>query len=872
MKHSSILALLFCLAVWHVSAQERIDLSGQWILLDTSDVKVNRPVFLPGTLDMAGIGTPSSLPVKMGREQLQHLTRKVAFVGKATYARKIVIPKTIAGQPLVLTFERVLWTSRLAVDGQDVGQKQESLVAPHVFHLPAGLKAGQHTLQLTVDNRQQYDISYMLMAHAYTDETQTRWNGVLGQMTLETYTLSKRAKPKYWVDGKRVKARRNEEGQWTPILPDTLSRWDEFSPNLHTLVIKNGNRITTRRFGVRELSTKGGHLWVNGRKTFLRGTLECCIFPLTGTPPTDNAGWKKVFATARQWGLNHMRFHSYCPPDAAFRVADSLGFYLQVELPVWSLKIGSDTATNRFLRQEYDRIIENYGHHPSLCFISCGNELQPDFKFLNDLVSYMKKHDPSRLYTTSSFTFEKGHGQRPEPEDQFFVTQWTDSGWVRGQGVFDSEPPTFDKNYQAALGNVHVPFISHEVGQYAVYPKLSEIGKYTGVLDPLNLKAIRSDLQQKGLLDDSESWTRTSGRLAYLLYKEEVERALKTPGQSGFQLLGLQDFPGQSTALVGLVDAFWDNKGACTPEEFRQACAPVTPLANFKKAVYTNDETFTAQLMLANYGSSSLQGKKMIWTLGNYNDSMLVSSADHGLTSVGNISVPLSSILKATCLTLTASIEGSPWHNSWQIWVYPKKIGKIAMADHVLVTDNISAALNALQQGRDVLLSPRPEQINGIEGKFVPVFWSPVHFPKQAGTMGILCNPQSPALAAFPTEEHSNWQWWRLVKQAKVMVVDSLKLSPSDAIIKGIDNFANNRRLAYAFEGKVGRGRLLLTSMNLLAKTQYPEARQMIFSLVQYMCSKNFMPRTELPLEAISSLLCKTSHIDATDAMSIYHK
>ena len=194
------------------------------------------------------------------------------------------------------------------------------------------------------------------------------------------------------------------------------------------------------------------------------------------------------------------------------------------------------------------------------------------------------------------------------------------------------------------------------------------------------------------------------------------------------------------------------------------------------------------------------------------------------------------------------------------------------MADHVLVTDNISAALNALQQGRDVLLSPRPEQINGIEGKFVPVFWSPVHFPKQAGTMGILCNPQSPALTAFPTEAHSNWQWWRLVKQAKVMVIDSLKLSPSDAIIKGIDNFANNRRLAYAFEGKVGRGRLLLTSMNLLAKTQYPEARQMIFSLVQYMCSKNFMPRTELPLEAISSLLCKTSHIDATDAMSIYHK
>lgn len=126
-------------------------------------------------------------------------------------------------------------------------------------------------------------------------------------------------------------------------------------------------------FGCRTLSTDNGSLYVNDRKTFLRGTLECCIFPLTGTPPTDTEGWTKVFTTAKDWGLNHLRFHSYCPPEAAFHVADSLGFYFQVELPVWTTDLGDDKSVYQFMRDEFDRISGYYGNHPSLCLVSCGN-------------------------------------------------------------------------------------------------------------------------------------------------------------------------------------------------------------------------------------------------------------------------------------------------------------------------------------------------------------------------------------------------------------------------------------------------------------------------------------------------------------------
>ena len=92
MLYKLIFAIILCLSTSHVFAQDQIDLSGQWMLTDTSGVRVNRPVSLPGTLDMAGIGTPSSLPLQMGREQLRHLTRKVSFVGKATYTRRVDIP------------------------------------------------------------------------------------------------------------------------------------------------------------------------------------------------------------------------------------------------------------------------------------------------------------------------------------------------------------------------------------------------------------------------------------------------------------------------------------------------------------------------------------------------------------------------------------------------------------------------------------------------------------------------------------------------------------------------------------------------------------------------------------------------------------
>ena len=398
-----------------------------------------------------------------------------------------------------------------------------------------------------------------------------------------------------------------------------IKHWDEFNPALYKLnaALKSadGNNAATTSFGFRTINNSGASLQINNRPLFLRGTLECNIFPKQGHAPMEKNEWLKVFQTAKSYGLNHLRFHSWCPPAAAFEVADELGFYLQVELPVWSLKIGKDKSADDFLRDEAKRIIKYYGSHPSFCLLSMGNEMQGNMQWLSDEVMALKAIDKRRLYTNTTFTFKEGYGKWPVAADDYFVTQYTKKGWVRGQGIFDTDVPSFNKDYTAAVDSLPVPLIIHEVGQYAVYPNMREIEKYTGVLKATNFIAVKNDLVKKNLLPLADDFTKASGKLAVLLYKEEIERALKTRGASGFQLLDLHDFPGQGTALVGILDAFWESKGLITPNGFRKFCSPVVPLIRFDKVTYTNDETFRASVEVANFSSAAIKHAAVIWQL-----------------------------------------------------------------------------------------------------------------------------------------------------------------------------------------------------------------------------------------------------------------
>ncbi len=919
-QYISFLVMVFLFSTACKQDRVEISLAGEWeVMLDSLDKGIeeewfNQPfadkIALPGTLCDAGYGIPCKLEPAMDKEIFLNLKRRFDYVGPAWYRKEVIIPRSWEHKKILLTLERIIWHSQVWVNGRKVTGYNESLSTPHYFELGEYLLPGQkNSIVVRIDNRKQHDISVRNLAHAYTNDTQTMWNGILGRISLT-------ARDKVVIDELCItpdvdnhKARvaislsspvsgtisltaTDPEGKSLPVveipiegseavsdyqLEDPMP-WDEFHPNLYriTATLQSGESMDTRSetFGMRKLTNGGALLQINDRRLFLRGTLECAIFPLRGYPPTDKAGWKKVLNTARDYGLNHIRFHSWCPPKAAFEVADEMGFYLQVELPLWTLNVGEDQPTVDFLYDEAERIMKEYGNHPSFCFFSLGNELQGDFGVLDSLLTSIRERDNRRLYMTTSFTFEQGHGSWPEPNDDFWVTQWTKHGWVRGQGVFDDQPASFDKDYTSSIRDLPVPLITHEIGQYSVFPNLKEIKKYTGNLMPLNFEAVAQDLEKKGRLHLADDYLMASGKLAVILYKEEIERALKTPGFSGFQLLDLHDFPGQGTALVGILDAFWESKGLIAPEEFRRFCSPVVPLARFEKATYLNNETLDVQFEVANFSEKKLMQMQPLWSLSRTDGTVLAEgelnrqdiSVGNGWV-LGHASVPLNKVTGAARLVLTIECKGTEYRNAWDIWVYPEAIPPLE--DNVVYTRNFADARKALEQGKKVLLNPVKEEINGLEGKFVQVFWSPVHFPNQPGTMGILCDPSHPALLHFPTEMHSNWQWWDICKNARTIELDSVKenLQP---IVRMVDNFYKNRNLGLIFEARVGEGKLLFCSTDLGNNMDNrPVARQMYYSLLAYMQSDRFNPSEEVSFKQVQEALYDAIREEETEK-SIY--
>lgn len=928
-KHiiTAVLLLLF-LSSWNSGDKLVMNIAGDWtIQLDSTDIGLKNGwqnmafkqlIKLPGTTDDAGLGVPNKLKPSLEKLQMSHLTRKNSYLGAAWYTREITVPDNWKGKEFILKLERVIWQTKVWIDGKEVETEQNSLIAPHYFDLSKYITAGKtHRITIRVDNRKLFDISVDNMAHAYTNETQIIWNGIIGKMEIEAFDAVRIAnlQIKTYINGGKAKlaftlnnnTKKTVKGVLTitavnkksKISAETLQKeiqikegqsvvevdydmgkdvklWSEFSPELYELKaeLKAGKNKsqTAVDFGMRSFSKKGSVLTINNRPVFLRGTLECDIFPLTGHAPMDNEGWRKVFGTAKDWGLNHLRFHSWCPPQAAFEVADEMGFYLQVELPVWSLKIGQDQKATDFLYAEAQRMINEYGNHPSFCMWSMGNELQGDMTVLTKLMNSLSAKDDRHLYTTTSFTFEKGHGDWPEPEDDFFITQWTKKGWVRGQGVFNSESPTFNKDYVASVEGMTVPLITHEIGQYAVYPKIDEISKYTGVLDPINFKSVKEDLERKGLINKAADYTKASGKLAVILYKEEIERALKTAGISGFQLLDLHDFPGQGTALVGLLDAFWDSKGLISAEEFREFSAPVVPLLRFSKAAYTNDESFTASLDISNYSDAVLNNQEIEWSI-NDGNTVVASGNTKAVVFIGynhkilDVNESLQKITKATKLTVTVNLKGTNYKNQWNIWVYPEK--QTIDYGKAVYTRSLDEAYKLLNAGKKVLLNPDWKKIKGIEGKFVPVFWSPVHFPKQAGTMGVLCNPSHKALADFPTDMNTDWQWWDLNVNSTTLITDGIV--GGKPIVEMVDNFANNRKLASLFEGSVGSGKLIIASFDLVTDLdKRPVAKQMLISILKYMNSESFNPAAIKNPEVLKSVLTEQKEKGKEDAKSIY--
>ena len=851
---------------------------------------------------------PGNVKVPFWLTPLKH------YVGAAWYQKTVDIPESWRGKRVILFLERAHWETKLWVDGKEIGMRN-SLSTPHEYDL-GSLSPGKHRLAIRVDNTIKIEVG--VNSHSISDHTQTNWNGIVGKMEL-------RAKDPVWIEDLQVypdvqsktakvlvTLRNTTEEKVEGILTLTAQAagakqqhkpaakrmlfaaslpyttieaqydmgndvllWDEFAPNVYqmTASIEAGKYAGSKsvEFGMREFATSGTQFTINGRKRFLRGTLECSIFPLTGYPHMDVKGWLRMVGRAKAHGLNHFRFHSWCPPEAAFAAADQLGFMFQVECGSWANQgstLGDGKSIDGFIYSESERILKAYGNHPSFCMLAYGNEPagKNHIKYLTSLVKYWKAKDPRRLYTTAA-------GWAIAPENQYQndfhprIHYWEANLSCR----LNSRPPETVTDYRDIISKYDVPVVSHEIGQWCVYPNFEEIRKYTGVTRAYNFEIFRKSLEENDMLDQAHDFLMASGKLQTLCYKEEIESSLRTPGFGGFQLLDLHDFPGQGTALVGVLDAFWDSKGYVTPEEYHRFACETVPLARMEKRVWTSDETFRANIEVAHFGAAPIEKAVPFWSVSDSEGRKIVWGELPGGaiplgngTELGRITLPLASVATAKKMVLTVSIMGAPFSNDWDFWVYPKDVDT-TVAQGIVITDELNEkALDALKAGGKVMLMPGPDSVKGdrygkIPAGFTSIFWNTAWTSRQAPhTLGILCDPAHPALTDFPTEYHSNWQWWDLVTKSQSMILNDLpvELRP---IVQVIDDWSTNRRLGLIFEAEVAGGKLLVCSIDLRSNLDgRPVARQMLHSLLKYINSDQFHPASTVEIEVIERLFVKS--------------
>ncbi len=922
----SLATLLLGLLVQGADTQS---LAGRWrFALDRLDRGVQEGWFhqtltdeldLPGSLQEQGFGDLPTVATKwMGdlndrtfftearyapyREPGQFkfpywLTPTRYYAGAAWYQRDVVIPKAWAGRRIVLHLERPHWETTVWIGDQRVGSAN-SLAVPHEYDLTRFLPPGRHRLTVRVDNR--YLVPVGVNSHSVSDHTQGNWNGLAGQLALT-------ASAPVWIDdlqaypdpaarsvrlavrlgnatGQPGRGQLTVQGQTTPVLwtadgggaelvvrfPAHTPLWDEFQPALHSILVTlqpdRGERHQRRvQFGFRHVETRGTQIVLNGRPLFLRGTLECAIFPRTGYPPTDLAAWKRILTIARAHGLNHLRFHSWTPPRAAFEAADQLGFYLYVECPTWAngdTSVGDGRPVDRWIYEEGDRILRTYGNHPSFLMMSYGNEPggKNQNRWLGDLVRHWQAQDPRRLYTS-------GAGWPMIPENDFHVTPG-----ARGFPVHAQLGETTN-DYRGWLAQQNKPTVSHEIGQYCVFPNLEEIPSYSGWLQARNFEIVRDFLRQHHLLHQARPFLHASGRLQTLFYKDEIEACLRTPGWAGFELLDLHDFPGQGTALVGVLDPFWNPKGYVSPAQYRRFCDDTVPLARLPKRIWTDAETFRAPLEVAHFGPAPL-ATKATWQIRNQRGQRLAHGAFHPtplptgqLSPLGVAELPLASFTHPQALNLEVKLRGTRFANDWNFWVYPAT-SPSTPTNVTLASQLDDPTLQLLQAGHRVLLLAEPRRIQGrTVGRFDPIFWNKMWFPSQPQhTLGLLLDPRHPALRHFPTATHSDWQWQDIHNQSKPMTLDALPptLQP---IVQVIDDWNTCRKLALVLEARVGRGRLLVCSADLTRDLEHrPAARQLRHSLLHYAASPQFDPPVLVSVPALQTLFREPSPLELLGA------
>lgn len=909
----------------------KINLEGEWQLFLDKDksetcetVAYNDTIRLPNSTSNAKKGEYNK------NKEVGSLTDTYKFEGWAWY-KKIIDTTGLQGNRAYIHLERTR-VSTIFIDGEVIGT-QDSLVSPHIYDITEHIKGKEQELVIRISN-----VDYKVPGgHLTSPDTQTNWNGIIGKMEIRIYNLVRvenlivhgdTAKKSFHltadVTGKEsgiakviVKAFNGPltNNDFEPVtkefkysdnkidvdfpVGDNALLWSEHSPNLYEITLVADDDRYVSITGLRDFTAGRDKFLINGKKTFLRGKHDGMVFPKTGFAPCTLDEWLRVMEISKKFGINHYRFHTCCPPDAAFLAADMLGIYMEPELPFWgTITTPEDEGHNQesqdFLVEEGFKMLRFFGNHPSFCMMSLGNELWGSKEVLNDILGKYKSLDNRHLYTQGSNNFQ-WFPNVLENDDFFCGVRLANDRLIRGSyamcdaplGHVQTDRPSTMHDYDSIIkpktseassteadeeGYVmiqygttmkrvkaseadasfipEVPIVTHEIGQYQTYPNFDEINKYTGSIKARNFEHFRDDLEKAGLKQYAKDYFTCSGALAMKCYKEELEAVFRSRELAGFQILDIQDFPGQGTALVGALDAFMDNKGLITDSEWRSFCSDAVLLARFPKYIYTCDEEFKAHIELAYYRDESIDGKTLVWTAQTSSSKTISSgeveikqNGDENYVDICDISFEIPDVISSRHIDLHFYIKDTDINKIYRIYIYPEVSDEDLKTDKIFKSADDEKAKKYLANGETILVCPDLSTLkNTIDGFYCQDFWCYPMFktisnmmdkPEPIGTMGLLISDYHPALSAFLTKKYSTYPWWGIVENAKCEILDDC-YQDKNIIVRTIDNFQRNHHLSFLYEYKKGKGKVLVCNVDLKKIKNTPEGRMFIYSLIRY--------------------------------------
>lgn len=815
-----------------------IDLAGEWhISLRADEGEQSGTIRLPGILQAQGYGNPITRETpwistlhdsfwyeqeeyKYGQEEQVNVPFLAQpprhFLGEACYERRILVSEE-SGLDWHFHAELARWKSRVYIDGQEKGEDC-ALCGPHDINV-GRLTAGEHVLRVLLDNSMIYP--YRPDAHGVSDALGGTWNGMAGELALFTEDES---------------LRRAEERK----------RYAE------------SHRRT--------VEVRDGAFYIDGDPVYFRATHFGGEYPLTGYPSTDREWWRGIMRVIKEWGLNGIRFHSYCPPEAAFAAADEEGIYLLPECGMWNhfedTEYGEEMR--KVLKRETERILENFGHHPSFVFFSPSNEpggnwYQPLRQWVSETRAYDEKlgYGGRRTYTAQSgWPFDVPPAEAEGTDFLYFHR----SGYGPLSGGTIRNPKGWaGKDYTPSLEGVKKPVLCHEMGQFCAYPNYDVIRKFTGYLQPGNYKVFWENAKANGILPYAEKFVKCSGENQIRLYKEELEANFRTPAIQGFELLDLHDYLGQGTALVGILDAFWENKGYGDPDEFREFCADTVLLARFSSYVWKNTDRPAILIEICHYGKEELSDAELVWRLLDGGETVASGKTDVGRvprggnTSAGELELDFGEIRQSRELVLELALyekklspareKAEISRNRWVLHVFAEQEATAADEGAFLYTRDWQEARRALEKGGKVVFNPYMSDLGyectALSGR--SVMWNAQMGPTWCRSMGLAVDEKHPVFKHFPTKQSGGWQWEDILKRGRGFHMAGLEqVTP---IVQPIDDWNRNLLLGLIFEAKVLNGSLLVVSADLSGDFESrPAAYTLKEAIFKYAGSEEFAP------------------------------